>query len=117
VSASPIILSDKLFDQVKHIGEILGLSPSQCAEYLILSCLQGYAGDGLTLRLCDLAEMLSYKSLEEAQGAAERLEAEALTNHLELGEREPMINVEVIGAGPWNLKVTFLRGEWQSLAT
>jgi hypothetical protein len=41
-----VTLSASVVAEVKRIGEILGLSPDQCAEYLIERCLDLYKDTG-----------------------------------------------------------------------
>ena len=113
-----VTLSEHIATEVKRIAEILGLSLNQCTEYLIQSCLDLYNDiGGDTMRLIGLAEGLQYPTPGQARTVAERIEMQAVQNHLEHPDFEMLISMEVVKHGDsWKFKTDQLRGDkWKDI--
>ena len=113
-----VTLCEQIGTEVKRIAEILGLSPDQCAEYLIQSCLDLHKDTGGdTMCLIGLAEGFKYQTVDEARAVAERIEIQAVENHLEHPESEMLISMEVVKNDEgWNFKTDHLRRDkWKGI--
>jgi hypothetical protein len=106
-----VTLSASVAAEVKRIDEIPGLSPDQCAEYLIERCLDLYEDTGGdTMRLIGRAEEFQYPTFDEARAVGERIEIQAVQNHLEHPESEMLISMEVVKDDEgWNFETDHLR--------